>query len=356
MSVNKRSLAVVSTSNNTIEVVGITNDKRNLGHIFFDGRAWSTWSLVDSNFDSFYKTAPSAVSTLPGSFDVFVTTNGDRLITRHFDGTSGTPDNDEWKLVESDIANAESAIDPGPVLGSRSSQWDLYVRETDASIVKFWSFPEYPDEYAAHYFHSYAKSAPINIITGSASQELFYIGLDDHVYHHHWLKLSYGSKWEKSKVIGDQQLISPPTVATIAPGRVDVFGIAPDQSVVHNSYQNSSKTWAGWTQLGTRRFASSISAIVPQGSNQIELWGLGTDGALWHRGGDGDRWPLDWDSHKASFISAPALVSSAAGVFDVFAIGTDGAVKHARYIEPTETWIPGYREWNSLGGSLYAFE
>ena len=218
----------------------------------------------------------------------------------------------------------------------------------------------YPDRFAYGYWNSYyAKSSPINVITGSVSMEIFYIGPDDYMHHWHWDQDEDGYMWMDQDKIGDQKFISPPTTVTNAPGCVDVFGIAPDRTVMHNFYQNSTNAWTGWKQLGTRRFASVLSAIVPQGSKQIELWGLGEDGELWHRGGGGGgadkSWPVDWDSHKGNFISAPILVSPAVGVYEVFAIGTDGAVKHARHIETPETWKPAYRAWDSLGGSLKTF-
>ena len=253
------------------------------------------------------------------------------------------------------IEEAGNPVAMSPILGSAVSRYDLHTRQTNGEILTFSNIENHPDQFACGYWSDYyAKSSPINIITGSVSMEIFYIGLDDYMYHWHWTE-DDGFLWMYQDKIGDQKFISPPTAVTNAPGCVDVFGIAPDQTVMHNSYQNSTDAWTGWKQLGTRRFSSALSAIVPQGSKQIELWGLGTDGALWHRGGADNRWPVDWDSHGGNFISAPTLVSPAAGVYDVFAIGTDGAVKHARHIETPETWKPAYRAWDSLGGFLKAF-
>lgn len=256
-----------------------------------------------------------------------------------------------------EIEEAGNPVAMSPMWARSVDRYNLYTRKTNGEILTIYNIEGYPDRFACGYWSGfYAKSSPINIITGSVSMEIFYIGLDDYMYHWHWSKDDDDS-WIYQDKIGDQKFISSPTIVTNAPGCVDVFGIASDRTVMHNSYQNSTNAWTGWKQLGTRRFASALSAIVPQGSKQIEVWGLGEDGGLWHCGGGGadNSWPVDWDSYKGNFISAPTLVSPAAGVYEVFAIDTNGAVKHARHIETPDTWKPAYQAWDSLGGSMKAF-
>lgn len=353
MSVRKGSLAVISASYKDVEVFGITNDRTRLGHISFNGSAWSTWSLLGLSGDLLYKSAPSVVAALPRSFDVFITDTADNIKTRNFNGTSWRPDIG-WQHMHSNIADAGSPVAMGPIYRFETARYDLHTRKTDGFELTIYNVAEDPHLFGTYNFKHEAKSSSNCIITSSSSMEMFYIGLDDYMYHFHWFD-SPSYYWADEKVIGDQKFISPPTAVTNAPGRVDVFGIAPDQTVMHNSYQSSSNAWTGWEQLGKRRFTSSISAVVTRGTNNIELWGLGPDGALWHRGGDGDRWPVDWDSHRGSFISAPALISPAEGVYDVFAVGSDRTLKHARRTETPASWAPGFGVWNSLGGSLEAF-
>ncbi len=355
MSVNKGSLAAISASYNKVEVFGITNDKTGLGHISFNGSSWSTWSLLGLSDGLLYKSAPSAVSTLPRSFDIYATDIDDRIMTRHFNGKSWRPDIG-WQHMRDNIADSGNPVAMGPAWQVETDRYNIYTRTMDGYELTIYNIKEDPQRFASTYLKVYAKSSPINIVTGPNSMELFYIGLDDYLHHFHWVSdPKYGGGfWDNEKIIGNQKFVSPPTAVTNALGRVDVFGVGPDQSVMHNSYQKSSDAWTGWEQLGGR-FTSSISAVVTQGTNHIELWGLGPDGALWHRGGNGSHWPVNWDSHKGRFISAPALVSPSAGVYDVFAIGSDGAVKHARHTETPDTWEPGYRMWDSLGGSMRAF-
>lgn len=358
-SVNKRSLAVISPQDNYIELFGITSDKRNLGQISFYGGAWSTWSLVGIENNRVYKTAPSAISTQRGVFDLFVVQDEDNLITRRSIDGSWSP-NIGWTFMQHAVAEAENPISLEPILNSNSALYLINLRLLNGWIADIRNRYVYPYIYWMSFLGTRGKSSSTTVISGSDSMEQFYIGSDDRIYHSHWARFLGYNLWESPTAIGDQKFISPPTAISNAPGRVDVFGIAPDQTVMHNSYQTTTTSggWTGWTQLGTRRFASSISAVVTRGGNQIELWGVGTDGALWHRSGNGNNgtWPVDWDSHGGQFISAPAVVSPAEGVYDVFAISIDGSVKHARRTERPAAWIPTYGSWNSLGGNLSVYD
>ena len=300
--------------------------------------------------DFLYNSAPSAVSTQPGSFDVFASDNDGNLNTRHFDGISWSPDIG-WQHMVWGVRETGTSWALALYLNTPTEQYDVLTRATNDYMVTIYNNPDTPEYFSFEWFSEVSKVPPIKIVTGPNAVELFFIGTDDTISHRHYLG---DDDWTPIRSLGDQKFISPPTPVTIAPGRVDLFGIAPDRTVLYNTYQDGE--WTGWKQLGTRRFASAISAVVPQGTNHIELWGLGYDGELWHRGYDGTGWQKDWDSHRGSFISAPAVISSSAGVYDVFDIGSDGALRHARHIDTPDTWIPAYRTWKSLNGSLHVFE
>lgn len=255
--------------------------------------------------------------------------------------------------MRGNVADTGNPVAMAPLYHNRIDRFNLYTREMDGRTLRFHN-QGYPT-FGFAYMRAYSRSKPSNIITGSESMEQIYLGVDDFMYHLHWRSdPDVGGFWDDKVRIGDQNFVSPPTAVTITPGRVDLFGVTPEKSVVHKSYQNSTEAWTGWNNLGGN-FTSLISAIVVQGTNHIELWGLQPDGTLWHRPGNGTHWPVSWDSHKGNFISAPALVSSCPGVYHVFAIGTDHTVKHARYQENPAGWNPAYQSWNSLGGAMQAF-
>ena len=260
--------------------------------------------------------------------------------------------------MKTNVLDAGYAAALGPFWGVELDRYDLHSRERNGHTTGLYNDNTNPNNIWRYDSPYIAKSSEIDIVTGFDSRELLHVGLDDLMYHVHWMGQKIDD-WHDYGSIGNQKLLSPPAVVSNALGCIDVFGIAPDYNVVYNSYRRLNKTrgnWTGWKNLGSRHFTSSISAVIPQGTNRIELWGLDLDGALWHRTGSDNNWPLDWVSPGGNFISAPTLVSPSRGVYDVFAIDVDGTVKHVRHTETPDAWIPGYGVWESLGGSMKAFD
>ncbi|MCJ1255636.1 hypothetical protein MMC24_003453 [Lignoscripta atroalba] len=310
-----------------------------LGQISYDGNAWSEWKLAGGlSFNS----PPLVTSALPGTFDIFVTDNTNTLFNRHFDGTSWTPA-DSWKPLMNDILG----------IGSASSQAlrrvDVYSRQSDKSIVSVYS-NDIRRWYKSLY-RRYSESDPVVIVIENFMRHMLILGMDGRIWHSY----AYFGTWVHDISTGTETFISPPTVVSNEERRLDAFAVATDKTVMHNVYLADNDAWSGWVKLGDHTFTSSISAVVVQGSNDIELYGVGTDNALWHRSGNGSSWPVAWDSHHGNFTSAPALVSSCPGMVDVFAIGADKDVLHARWNGNNKTWKPEYRSWESLGGALKAF-
>lgn len=337
-----------------MEVFGITQDKTKLGQISFNGSDWSAWSFLGLPNDLLYKSAPTAVSTLPHFFHVFAADTDDNALTRRFNGTSWRPDIG-WLDMGAQVADSGAPAALGQAWGFETDRYDLHTREQDGHLTTLYNNDDNLN-IGQNYFPHIAKSPQVEGSSGYSSRELVFVGSDDYLYHYHWI--GKNRQWKSYGRTGHQQLLSSPAVASNGLGSINVFGIAPDQTVVYNSFRTFDQVsgfWGGWKKLGGRQFASFIAAITPQGTNQIELWGLGLDGALWHRSGSDNNWPVDWTSHGGNFISAPALVSPAPGVYDVFAIDVDGAVKHARHTQTPDGWKPA-SGWESLGGSIKAFD
>jgi hypothetical protein len=81
-----------------------------------------------------------------------------------------------------------------------------------------------------------------------------------------------------------------------------------------------------WESLGGR--LESAPAVTSWAANEMQVFAIHADGALWNRYWDGDRWH-DWES-----------------LGGVFARGRDGSLQHCWY-EPG-----GWTGWESLGGEL----
>ena len=298
-----------------------------------------------SGLDLTYKTAPQAVVAKPGTIDVAVTGINNTLHTRHFDGTSWSPAG-SWE-------NAFDGIeDTGSVVSRYEGRVDVFTRrDNNAQVLSIYKdYSSSNDPWRKEYFAIISESPPAVVIPGPDSAEFLWVNRDDHARHWHSIP---GGRWTYPTTLGTQKVSSTLTGVSNE-GRVDLFALAPDQTVVHNSYQLAADVWSGWETLGTKKFQSSIAAVVRKGSNNIELFGLGLDNAFWHRTGNGSHWPVDWDSHKGVFKSAPTLVSSCPGEYDVFGIGADKQVLYSHWSEKTG-WTPTYGQWTKLGGSFQDF-
>ena len=239
---------------------------------------------------------------------------------------------------------------------------NVFVRDTGNDLLMIYGNSENLNTGTA-YFRISTSSTPVAVMSGLGTMELLYLSLDNQVQHaHYYVDPTYGQyTWDtSSNGLAAQQFISPPTAVSSGSGRVDVFGIAPGGNVAHSFYQvkdGGRGVWAAWESLGSGGggFSSSIAAVAPLGTNRIAIWGLGLDKAVYFRTFDGAAWSLRWAAAGNIFISAPTLVSSCPGTYDVFGIGNDNAVWHVRRNETANTWSPGYQRWESLGGWMRAF-
>ena len=107
--------------------------------------------------------------------------------------------------------------------------------------------------------------------------DIVVLGNDSRIWHNHDF---YGGHSGFSS-IGDQTFISNPSVVNIAPGRVDIFAIAPDKSAMHNSFQHMTDVndgvWSGWERLNGA-FANSLTAVGMKETNTIHVFGLSSNG------------------------------------------------------------------------------
>ena len=73
-------------------------------------------------------------------------------------------------------------------------------------------------------------------------------------------------------------LVQPPKVVSWGPNRLDVFGVGTDNALYHMAWNGSS--WSGWNRLGGILVAP-VDAVA-WGPNRLDVFGVGTDNALYH--------------------------------------------------------------------------
>jgi hypothetical protein len=126
-----------------------------------------------------------------------------------------------------------------------------------------------------------------------------------------------------------------------APDRIDIFGLGTDNAMWHNAWNGSG--WSGWVDLGG--IFVSLPAAVSWGPNRLDLFGIGLENDMWHNAWNGSSWS-GWGSLAGVFASPPTAVSWAPDRIDVFGIGTDNAMWH-------DAWNgSSWTGWESTGGAF----
>jgi hypothetical protein len=139
-------------------------------------------------------------------------------------------------------------------------------------------------------------------------------------------------------------LIFGPTVCSWGPNRLDIFGVGTNRALWH-IYWNGSR-WSDWEDLGGQ--LKSKPAAVSWGPNRIDIFGrCATDNSLCRKVWDGSRW-LDWERLGGTLTSGPAVSSRGVNRLDVFVLATDSSLYHKRW--DGSRW----RDWEGLGGKLTA--
>jgi thermolysin len=99
-----------------------------------------------------------------------------------------------------------------------------------------------------------------------------------------------------------------------------------------------------WDAVGVFEM-SSAPAAISRGSNTLDVFTRGSDGACWHRAWNGSAWTV-WESLGGYIIGAPAVASWGPNRMDVFVRGGDNQLYQ-------NTWNGfNWSGWTPLGGVL----
>ena len=95
-----------------------------------------------------------------------------------------------------------------------------------------------------------------------------------------------------------------------------------------------------------------MPAVTSWGSDRIDIFGLGTNNAMFHKSWDGNSWQpsqTGWDSQGGTFSSAPAVTSWGLNRIDIFDLGS--AINDMQHRAWTgSAWSPTGTGWETLGG------
>lgn len=198
------------------------------------------------------------------------------------------------------------------------------------------SLPEEPARAAPVPLASAELSSPAVASLTPGRVDIFSRAASGNLAYQYWLP---GGSWTRTLSLGGV-ITSQPAAASWAAGRMDVFARGTDNALWHRWF--SGGVWSEWESLGGR--LSSAPAVASQGSGFLDVFVRGTDGGLWRKSFVAGKGWSTWSSLTGVLTSSPAATSSAAGRLDVLVRGTDNAVWHRQFSGGV------WSAWRSLGG------
>jgi hypothetical protein len=189
----------------------------------------------------------------------------------------------------------------------------------------------------------FAETPAVGVNAGGV-EWIFIVGLDNILY-----RLAVGVNawipWPAARVIGT------PAVGNSRDGRLEVFVLGTDGSLLHRWERNLRSTaWSDWHSHGDPGVALTPSpAIGASADGRLELFVVGADGALYHiwQTAVNQGWS-DWHSHGdpgVALMPSPAIGASKDGRLELFAVGADGALYHIWQTAVNQGWS----DWHSHG-------
>jgi hypothetical protein len=146
---------------------------------------------------------------------------------------------------------------------------------------------------------------------------------------------------------------SPVNQSVVAWGanRLDIFGLGTDHAMYHKAWNGSAwlPSQSGWDGLGG--IFTSPPAVASWSANRLDIFGLGTDSAMYHKAWNGSAWlpsQSGWEGLGGIFASPQAAVAWGPNRLDIFGLGTDHAMYHKAW--NGSAWLPSQTGWEGLGG------
>ena len=143
---------------------------------------------------------------------------------------------------------------------------------------------------------------------------------------------------------------SSPVVAWGA-NRLDVFVLGTDRALYHKGWDGSAwgPALAGYEAMGG--ICTSAPQAVAWGPNRLDVFVTGTDSALYHKWWDGSAWGPSLTGYEAMggvCVGDPRVVAWGPDRLDVFVLGTDRALYHKGW--NGSAWGPSLTGYEAMGG------
>jgi hypothetical protein len=188
--------------------------------------------------------------------------------------------------------------------------------------------------------------------------EVFGVGQNGQLYHNHQNQTTAGTAWIGWSSLGTPSpgvAIGDPRVSINADGRLEVFLVAKDQKIWHIWQTAPSGGWSAWASLGgpAAAIANGAPFVGINADGRMEVFVTGSDGNIYHiyQTAPSNGWSA-WSlllAHPAgvSLFGLGAISNNQNGAFQLFTIGSDGALWTLPQTAPSNGW----GVWSSLGGA-----
>lgn len=282
-----------------------TGQDQQLWQVVRENGSWQEWEASDQLLQS----QPSAIVWgTPQQISVFAIGAADgKVITKPFK-------NDVWGDWQSLKANASSpvvACNPG-----RGESVHIWIREDGDAKSVIHNYWEGDNKRWHSEWSDWEYSMNNDVVKGSIStpgivcrnttifHDVVILEKDSGMaLHKQWGFIpSSWTAWEQlgGPFTGDPVVVSP------ALDRVDLFGILKaDHTMVHQSW-NQTSNYTEPLSLGGNW--SSIPSVTVSDNNRLDVFALSTDGTIKHRAVLDSDWNADWDDLGISASSAPLTI------------------------------------------------
>lgn len=300
--------------------------------------AWNGW------FGLFGKIvgAPAVVFPTPGTIDVYVRGEDNRLWQKWWDGKKWNPSDKAWAPHE----------DGGFRLGSAPSVFaqganfrEVVVRGQDGHVYhKFWDGTKWSQWFG---LGGTIKGAPSVTPYQPGAYDIYARGDDDRL----WQKWWDGKKWNPSDADwaphddGNFRLGSSPCAISDGPNFRDVYVRGQDGGVYHKFWNG--QTWSGWFGLGGQ--IKDEPAVVRVHPGFFDIYARGMDDRLWQKWWTGKQWvpsDLGWIMHNDGndrIGGPPGVASGGDTLRDVYVRAPNGDAMHKFWNAQRHSYAPVIR-------------
>jgi hypothetical protein len=243
--------------------------------------------------------------------------------------------------------SAVVAADTGGVYSVTSSGACLCVGDWDApDTTCMEQGPDGPDHIFVGGGTGLNLCPPEVVVTSGLQLHAFGVGQDHSLWHY----TKSSGAWSDPVSLG-KDIVGPPAVCSWGGGRIDVFVVGTDGALLHKAWNGAA--WlpspSGYESLGGGIVGQPCA--VAWGSNRLDVFVIGTDGALHHKWWDGVAWGPSisgFEGMGGNLIECPVAVSTAPNHLDVFCLrSVDRMLLHKQY--DGAAWLPSLTDFDTLG-------